>query len=631
MSQADVKRKLAAILAADVAGYSRLMGDDERATIATLREFREVFRERIEANGGRVVDMAGDSVLAIFDSAAGAVQAANETQADLATRNEGLPETRRMLFRIGVNLGDIEEADDGTVYGDGVNVAARLEAMADPGGINVSGSVFDSVRGKLDLRFDFLGEHEVKNIAEPVRAYRVLGADEAPARWRGLRSRRARMTVGFVAAVLLVAIAVGVWWSQSDQAGPAEFVVALPDGPAIVVIPFENMSGDIEQDLFARGLSKEIVSALSRFKELFVFDLEAARHLQGEGKSPGEIGDTLGARYVLNGGVERMHDSLRVSVSLTTSADDATIWAENYDRDLTVDNFFDIQDDIAANVAGRLVGAASVTTLDALQEARRKRPENLTDYDCILLERAYWELYTEDWHLKARGCLERVVVDNPTYAPAWISLSWMISEEYTTEYNIKEGSMDRALKAARQAVNLDPMDGLAYDALASMHYLRGEYDDFLIAAERAVELNTNNVEILSTIGLRYTQHGMLDRGEALLQRARRLNPYPPSWIYFGDFWIALGRGDHEAALEAAQKLDIEGFFWVQGALAMAYANLGRDEEARAAIAAMKALAPDFTAEDFAENLRIYASSDRLHGLAMDALYRAGLTPADVTD
>ena len=183
MIEGNVKRRLAAILAADVAGYSRLMGDDERATIATLREYREVFRERIEANGGRVVDMAGDSVLAVLDSASGAVAAATETQGELAKRNEGLPDERRMVFRIGVNLGDIEEADDGTVYGDGVNVAARLEAMANPGGINVSGSVFDSVRSKSDLAFNFLGEQQVKNI-------RCRGSG---CRWRdgsGVRNRR---------------------------------------------------------------------------------------------------------------------------------------------------------------------------------------------------------------------------------------------------------------------------------------------------------------------------------------------------------------------------------------------------------------------------------------------------------
>ncbi|MDP6952279.1 MAG: adenylate/guanylate cyclase domain-containing protein [Alphaproteobacteria bacterium] len=276
MAETDVKRRLAAILAADVAGYSRLMGDDERATIAILREFRDVFRERIEANGGRVVDMAGDSVLSVFDSAAGAVQAGIETQAELAGRNEELSEERRMLFRIGVNLGDIEEADDGTVYGDGVNVAARLEAMASPGGITVSGSVYDSVRSKLGMGFEYLGEHEAKNIADPVRAYRVLDDGEITVSPRKVPV--AAMT-GIAALVIAVAGLAG-WWLQrgeTQEVTEADTGLALPDGPTVVVLPFADADENATNTMFAQGFSQEITRILTRYSEFFVISPETAQ------------------------------------------------------------------------------------------------------------------------------------------------------------------------------------------------------------------------------------------------------------------------------------------------------------------------------------------------------------------
>jgi adenylate cyclase len=315
--EGNVKRRLAAILAADVAGYSRLMGDDERATIATLREYREVFRERIGANGGRVVDMAGDAVLAVFDSASGAVAAATETQGELAKRNEGLSDERRMVFRIGVNLGDIEEADDGTVYGDGVNVAARLEAMANPGGINVSGSVFDSVRSKSGLAFNFLGEQQVKNIADPVRAYRIgEGGKEMPS-LASQRANRRKLAAGIVAAIVLVALGSVAWWLTVGEKVP-QMVTAKdkPIRPSIAVLPFTNMSDDVEQDYFADGISEDLITELSRFEGLLVIARTSTFRYKGQAVDIGEVATALGVRYVLEGGVRRIGDRVRITAQL---------------------------------------------------------------------------------------------------------------------------------------------------------------------------------------------------------------------------------------------------------------------------------------------------------------------------
>ena len=639
------QRKLAAILAADVAGYSRLMADDDRATVRTLTAYREIFAEHIEGHQGRVVDTAGDSVLATFESVIEAVEAAIEIQRALAARNEALPDHRKMHFRIGVNLGDIIVRDDGTVYGDGVNVAARLEGLAEPGGVMVSESAHLHVEDRLGVGLEFVGAHEVKNIAKPVKSYRVLlggsgaGASAVMAS-AGKKSRRLKMLAGLVGA-LAALIGLAVWGLTVRIEGPQmvkadgtpteDPVLAVSNGPSIVVVPFENLSGDSEQDIFALGLSREIVADLSRFTELFVFALDAARHLRSEGKSPSDVGHTLGARYVLSGSVARAQESLRISATLTDAVDKSVVWAETYDRDLTVAGLFDIQDDIAATVSAKLVGAASVITRVATEEALRKRPDDLRNYECVLMEFAYWDIYTEDWHLKTRTCLERAVADNPTYAPAWVSLSRMISEEYLTGYNTGDRPMGRALEAARAAVNLDQSSSLAYTALADMHYFVGDYEEFLIAAKRALALNPNNVETLANFALRYAQMDMPERSEALLEKTRRLNPYPPSWIYWADLHIAASRGDHEARLEAAQKVFVDGFFLSHGALAIAYINLGRDAEARAAVEAMLATPPGYTPEDIEQSLGDYIGSERLRALAMDALYRAGMKRDDLTN
>ena len=525
MAANEGQRKLAAILAADVAGYSRLMADDDRATVRSLTEYRQVFAELVEAHEGRIVDTAGDSVLATFESVIEAVDAAIEVQRALAERNEPLAGHRKMHFRIGVNLGDIIVREDGTVYGDGVNVAARLEGLAEPGGVMVSESAHLQIDDKLGVGLEFIGEQDVKNIPKPVKAYRVIldgsaSSAHKPISKVGKTSRRPKLVAGLVAG-LAILVGLAAWGVTIRVGGPEmvkadgtptdDPVLAVSNGPSIVVVPFENLSGDAEQDIFALGLSREIVADLSRFTEVFVFALDAARHLRSEGKSPSDIGDTLGARYVLSGSVMRAQETLRISATLTDAADKSVVWAETYDRDLTVAGLFDIQDDIAATVSAKMVGAASVITRVATEEALRKRPDDLRNYECVLMELAYWEIYTEDWHLKARTCLERVVADNPTYAPAWASLSWIISEEYLSSYNTGDRPMERALEAARTAVNLDSSSSLAYNALANMHYLQGDYDEYLIAAERAVTLNPNDVETLALVAVRYAQMDVPER------------------------------------------------------------------------------------------------------------------------
>ena len=300
---AEAKRKLAAILAADVVGYSRLMGDDERATVAALNASREIFRAHVSEHDGRVADTAGDSVLAVFESVVEAVQCASEVQTTLGARNRDLPEDRRMAFRIGINLGDIIEQDDGTIYGDGVNVAARLESLAEAGGICLSGSAHEHVEGKTDYGFEDIGEHDVKNIAHPVRTY--------------------RMAVD----------------GQARSTEPAK-TQPLSDKPSIAVLPFDNLSGDPEQEYFVDGIAEDLITAFSRMRWLSVTARNSTFSYKGQSPDVRQVGRELGVRYVLEGSVRKGGNRVRISAQLIDASDGNHIWAQRYDRELA--DIFDL-------------------------------------------------------------------------------------------------------------------------------------------------------------------------------------------------------------------------------------------------------------------------------------------------
>ena len=293
----DAKRRLAIILSADVAGYSQLMGDDERATMDTLNAYRDVFRRHISARDGRVVDTAGDSVLALFYSIVEAVQCAVDVQGEIEACNAGLPEHRRMRFRVGVNLGDIFEQDDGTIYGNGVNVAARLESLAEPGGIWLSGSAHEQVEGKTNRRFEDVGTHAVKNIARPVRAFRVTGRETSAV----TASERPRTSSG---------------------------------KPSIAVLPFDNLSGDLEQEYFADGMAEDLITALSRIRWLFVIARSSTFTYKGQAVDVKRVGQEMGARYVLEGSVRRGGDRVRITAQLIEATTASHIWAKRYYRNM---------------------------------------------------------------------------------------------------------------------------------------------------------------------------------------------------------------------------------------------------------------------------------------------------------
>jgi adenylate cyclase len=413
-------RKLAAILSADVAGYSRLMAEDEQATLATLTDYRAAMSGLITGFRGRVIDAPGDALLAEFPSAVEAVQCAVEIQQGLSQRNAQLPESRRMLFRIGVNLGDVIE-QDGALYGDGVNIAARLEALAQPGGVCISGTVFDQVEGKVIVPFRFAGEQSVKNIAQPVRAYFVGTPTQ---RHRSAIAKKAVLIA--VATVLACGIGVGVWLttriSTSEPGASAEHLLAMPKGPVVAVLPFTNMSGDPGQDYFSDGLSEDIITELARFREVHVLARNTTFQYKGQSVDVPAVGRKLGAQYVLEGSVRRAENQLRISVQLIDVASGGHIWAERFDR--KPEDVFAVQDEVTRQIVGAIAGGAGGLIHDSVMRmARTKKFEQMEAYELVLQARI--GPYSQDWYDKGKAALERAIALDPTYARARDEYAWL--------------------------------------------------------------------------------------------------------------------------------------------------------------------------------------------------------------
>jgi class 3 adenylate cyclase/TolB-like protein/tetratricopeptide (TPR) repeat protein len=607
------ERKLVTILAADVAGYSRLMADDDVATMRTLTEYREVFSERVTGHKGRIVDTVGDSVLAIFDSVIEAVQAAVDVQRELADRNEALAGQRKMHFRIGVNLGDIIVRGDGTIYGDGVNVAARLEGLAAPGAVMISEDVHRYVDGKLDVELADAGEHEVKNIAKPVRAWRVLldGAEAVSSANIAVPAKKLRhpkVISGLVAAVVVV-IGLAVWgvtvrvevpqMVKADGTPTDDPILAMPAGPAIAVLSFENISGDTDKDYFASGLSEQILTELTRFDNLVVYGRDSTARFQDTADAR-EIGKALGVDYVLRGGVRAARDSIRVTVRLIDATTGGQVWAEDYEGTLTPESFFAIQDSIAAKAVGTIGDSwAGVITRIRMGRSEARSAETFTAVDCVLRAAAYVEALSSETHFEARACLENAIETDPNYVDAWAFLALMYSQEWELSYNPRPDDsppLDRALDTARKAAEIDPDDAEVLLILAKLHYHRKELPEFHALAERAIAANPNDATVLGTIGTFTTFTGKWERGIALVDKARALNPNLASWIYFAYTNYYYHIQDYETALTEALKLELPGLFWTHLIFAEIYGQLGRTENAREAVDELLRLYPGFTLE-----------------------------------
>ena len=626
------KRKLAAILSADAAGYSRLMEKDEAMTLDTLKTYFQIMRSSIEKSSGRVFAIHGDSLLAEFASVVDAVRCAVEIQNELKARNEGLPEESRMLFRIGINLGDVIE-EEGNIFGDGVNVAARLEGLADPGGICVSRSVHDHVKNKLSVGYQSLGSHSVKNIAEPVQVYRILPEPDAFGKAVGRVWYRLKQwqKVAFTLVVALLPVVANLAVKKYiDPAGSSPGIFSfftektalpLPDKPSIAVLPFENMTGDPKQEYFTDGFTEQIITSLSKISSLFVISRNSSFTYKGKPVKVQKVSKELGVRYVLEGSIQKSGDRVRINAQLIDAISGQHLWAENYDRSMK--DIFALQDEITMKIL-----TALQVTLTTGEQARvwAKGTKNLEAYLKVLQSRESVLLGNAAANARARQLAEEAIVLDPRYARAlaYIGTTYVMDFLLYSSKSPKE-SLAQGVEWLQKAVAMDDSLADAHARLAHAYTFVNRHEEAIAEAEKAVAMAPNSAEVhnLACYALRFSDKA----AEAVLacKKAIRLEPFAPG-NYYGNLGMAYFQkgGDCEEAVKACE----EGLKRAPDSMIVnfmattVFSECGKEKEARKTAKELLRINPKFSAESFAKKLpqKDQKDKDRI----VEALRKAGL-------
>jgi TolB-like protein/cytochrome c-type biogenesis protein CcmH/NrfG len=580
-----VERRLAAIFAADMVGFSRLMEADEAGTLSRLKALRDgLIDPKIDEHGGRIVKTTGDGMLVEFASVVGAVQCAVEIQRAIADRNATVPCERKIEFRVGINLGDvIIEGDD--IYGNGVNIAARLEGLAEPGGVCVSGTVYDQIETMLGLRFDDLGEQQVKNIAKPVRGYSVqVTADEAAG------------------------------------AAPTPAETGAPEAPSIAVLSFDNMSRDPEQEFFADGIAEDIITALSKISGLFVVARNSTFAYKGKSVDVKQVAREHRVRYILEGSVRRAGNRVRITAQLIDATTGHHAWAARFDRDL--DDVFAVQDEITSNV----VTALQVRLVEG-EQARiwRRSTDNLAAWECLTHGLTHFRRFTKEDNSRARALLETAVELDPDYAAAWVWLAWTHWTE--ARFLWVESAAEATARAAEmmdKALALDPALSEVHSLKGAIYLMRREYDEAIAAGEKAVALDPNGADVTALLAMSLNWAGRPREALALIEKAMRLSPMYSAW-----FWAVRAHAYRlmeqwvEAIAAYEQSLERNpGTVGPHIGLTISLIEVGREEDARAQAAEVLRLNPDFSLEKYAGALTYKDPAHSERGLA--ALRKAGL-------
>jgi adenylate cyclase len=624
MAQEGFKRKLTTILSADVVGYSRLMEDNEEATIQTLNTYRNSMSTLIEQHSGRVVDMTGDNLMAEFSSVVDAVKCAVETQKELSERNADLPENRRMLFRIGVNLGDIVE-EDNRIYGDGVNIAARLEALAEAGGICISGTAYDQLKNKLELGYEFLGEHSVKNIAAPVRVYKVLMEPEAVGKIIG-EKRKTRRWVAVAAAVIIL-IGLAGWYlyiEQSNRIEPAsveKMAYPLPDKPSIAVLPFDNLSGDPEQEYLSDGITEQIITSLSKVPYIFVIARNSTFAYKGKSAKIQQIAEELAVRYVLEGSVQRSDDRVRITVQLIDATAGHHLWAENYDRKLT--DIFALQDEIAMNIMAELqveLGEAEWGRFSSIKTT------NLKAYEKFLKGNEHLYRRTTADTLEARRLAQEAIALDPEYGGAYTILAHThLDDVWFNRTKDRDKSIKTAEQLTLKAIELSGQDTVTHRLLGMVFLSRNQYDKALIEAQKAVELSPNSAVDNFFMGFVLRFVGRYDEAILYLEKAIRLNPVTPI-MYLNNLAFAYAfSGQYEKAIPLWNKAIKRNpdYLFAYGGLTYAYQMSGNETKALEAAGEVLRIKPNFSVDHDAGKVNPFKDAD-LKNRWLEALRKAGL-------
>ncbi|MGV7224995.1 MAG: adenylate/guanylate cyclase domain-containing protein [Nitrospinales bacterium] len=634
MADEGFKRKLTTILSADVEGYSRLMGDDEEATVRTLTAYRDVLTTLIQQHNGKVVDSPGDNLLAEFVSVVDAVQCAVAVQKEIKTRNDQLPKNRRMLFRIGINLGDVIQ-EKGRIYGDGVNIAARLESLANPGGICISKTAFDQIESKLPYGYEFLGDQTVKNIAKPVSAYRVLMEPRVtiagePEKEKRSPARRMPILVGAV-AIIVLAVALGIWqfYIRRPSVEPAsvdKMTFPLPDKPSIAVLPFNNLSGDPEQTYLVDGLTENIIGGLSKIPEMFVIASNSSFTYKGKPVKVQQVAEDLGVRYVLEGSVQRSDEQLRVTAQLIDALNGRHVWSEKYDRKM--EDFFSVQDEITLNIAI----AMQVKLTQGEQAKVRHATDNLDAWGLAVKAHDLFETYARENIAKARELFKKSVELDPNYAYAWSYLGWTywIDGVYHSAHYDRKKSFESASKMAEKALGANDKSSDAHALLSAVNLSQQKYDEAEFFGTKTIDLDPNGSENHAIVAITMQNIGKFEEAIALLKQAMRLDPYYPHW-YLGRLGMCYQMVDRYEESAAAFEESIKRFResgsaapWDRAYLSLAatYSMMDRLEEARDLVSKALEFNPKMTVGSWRKRFQ-YKDPKHTERI-LDALRRAGL-------
>jgi adenylate cyclase len=580
-----VERRLAVIFAADMVGYSRLMETDEAGTLARLRVHRlELIDPAIAKNKGRIIKTAGDGMLVEFGSVTDAVQCAAEIQRRMAKRNADVAPGRWIQFRIGINLGDVI-LEDGDIFGDGVNIAARLEALADAGGIYVSQAIRDQIGDRLGIAFEDLGEQTVKNIARPIRVFRaLLGEETRP---------------------------------MSGAAADATAAGAATDKPAIAVLPFTNMSGDPEQEFFADGLTEDIITALSRFRDLLVISRNSAFVYKGKAVRIQDVAREFGVQYVVEGSVRKAGNRVRVTVQLIDAETDRHVWAERYDREL--EDIFAIQDEITAAIVATLPGRVEQATHD---RAERKPTDSMAAYELVLAGKVLHHRSNPEANAEALRLLERAIALDPKYAHAHAWKACVLGQTWVNGWcEDRQATWERVVAELQIALALNDNDSDVHRILAAVSLASDDHDRAQHHQERGLALNPNNDLIVVQQGELLTWLGRPEEGIEWIRKAMRLNPYHPErfWNHLGRAYFVAHR--YEEAIEAFMRITRPDATH-HAFLAAAHGQLGDATAAAHQAAEVRARDRNFTLETYLATLHYKHPDDLEHHRA--ALLKAGL-------
>jgi adenylate cyclase len=607
-------RKLRAIFSADVKGYSRLMGEDEEYTVRTITAYRETISDLISKHKGRLVDSPGDNILAEFASALNAVNSAIEIQETIKKKNADLPDNRKMEFRIGINIGDIIHEGD-RIYGDGVNVAARTESLADPGGVCISRNVCDQVKKKLtNLGYEYIGAQDVKNISELVQVYKVLTEPEYAGKVIGEEiPTPARLHKVSVALNVLVIVSCSlVVWNfyirrpTMETASVEKMAYQLPDKPSIAVLPFDNLSENPKQDYFSDGITKEIISSLSKITNLFVIARNSTFTYKGKPVKVQQVAEELGVRYVLEGSVRKSGDKVRITAQLIDALSGNHLWEEQYDRDLK--DIFAVQDDIIKNIT-----TAMQVKLTKREQARSaaKSTNNLEAYLKCLQATEYITRLNPESNALGEQLAKEAIALNPNYAWAYYTLGRAEMTAVRIGTKSPKQALPKAMKHLQKAIDLDDTLSEPHGRLGLLYSTIGQYDKAVAEAEKAVALNPNSALDHVMLGKTLVFDGRWEESIPVYKKGIRLNPIPPN-LYLYSLGFSYGMtGQYDEAITWCKKAIHKepNSLFARLMMTAVYSYSGRDEEARKQAAEVLRIQPKFTLTKFEKTLKYKNKSD----------------------